>query len=152
MKEELLNWKEEIKNLKNRLDQLKSQIQLEGENIQRFHDIISLIQSIINNQEEKLKEMQKSKRDKEIPKANPNFSLSDFVNILKETNLSNTRENRNATIIADKSNINYNKVNKNISEIIKQVSNEFDKQLILVEEINIKKNKEENKNKRNYKK
>ena len=147
MKEELLNWKEEIKNLKNRLDQLKSQIQLEGENIQRFHDIISLIQSIINNQEEKLKEMQKSKRDKEIPKANPNFSLSDFVNILKETNLSNTRENRNATIIADKSNINYNKVNKNISEIIKQVSNEFDKQLILVEEINIKKNKEENKNK-----
>ena len=102
MKEELLNWKEEIKNLKNRLDQLKSQIQLEGENIQRFHDIISLIQSIINNQEEKLKEMQKSKRDKEIPKANPNFSLSDFVNILKETNLSNTRENRNATIIADK--------------------------------------------------
>ena len=48
-----------------------------------------------------------------------------------------TRENKNCTIIADKSNINYNKVSSNISKIIQQVIEEFNKQVLKVEETNI---------------
>ena len=66
MKEELSNWKKQIENLENRLNKLKSKIQLEGENIQIFFDIFDLIKSIINNQEEKIKEMKLSKKNEEL--------------------------------------------------------------------------------------
>ena len=139
MKEELINWKKQIKNLENRLNQLKSNIKLEGDNVQKFFDIFSLIKSIIGNQEEKLKEMQDSKKKEEFQ---GNFgSLSDIANLLKDTNNIIPRQNKNATIIADKSNINYNKVNSNISEIIKQVVDEFNKQILLIDETKISKNK-----------
>ena len=39
--------------------------------------------------------------------------------MLQNSNNLMTRENKNCTIIADKSNINYNKVKSNLSEIIK---------------------------------
>ena len=146
MEEELFNWKKQIQDLEKRLDELKFKIKLEEKNIKTFNDIFSLIKSIISNQEQKLKEMQISKTNVELP--NMPGSLSDIVNMLKTTN-SNliSRENRNATIIADKSNINYNNVNQNISEIVKQVVNEFNKQIILVGEANISKSKANNKNK-----
>ncbi len=64
-------------------------------------------------------------------------SLSDLAVLLKNSNNLMTRENKNCTIIADKSNINYNKVKSNLSEIIKQVIEEFNKQVLKVEETNI---------------
>ena len=67
----------------------------------------------------------------------PNYSsLSDVAEMLKNSNRT-TRENKNCTIIADKSNINYNQVNSNISEIINQVIEEFNIQVLKVEETNI---------------
>ena len=63
-------------------------------------------------------------------------SLSDFAVMLQSTNLI-TRENKNCAIIADKSNINYNKVSSNISKIIQQVIEEFNKQALIIEETNI---------------
>ena len=144
MKEELVNWEKQIKNLENRLNELKTKIKLEGENIQKFLEIFSLIKSIINNQEEKIKEMQISKNKEKMP--DMELGLSGFANYLKDSNNFISRENRNATIIADKSNINYNKVNNNISEIIKQVVEEFNKQILSVVEANISKSKTQNNN------
>ena len=150
MKEELFNWKKQIKNLENRLNQIKSNIQLEGENVQKFFDIFSLIKSIIGNQEEKLKEMQESKKNEGFQNMSTfGGSLSDIANLLKDSNNIIPRQNKNATIIADKSNINYNKVNSNISEIIKQIVNEFNKQVLLIGETNISKNKIKNKSNNN---
>ena len=63
-------------------------------------------------------------------------SLSDVAVMLMNTNLI-SKENKNCTIIADKSNINYNEVNKKISKIIKQVIEEFNKQVLRIEETNI---------------
>ena len=137
MKEELSNWKKQIENLENRLNKLKSKIHLEGENIQIFFDIFDLIKSIINNQEEKIKEMQMSKKNEELKIE----SLSDIANLLKGTNNMISRENKNATIIADKSNINYNKVNNNISKLMKKVIEQFNKQIISVGDVNITKSK-----------
>ena len=137
MKEELSNWKKQIENLENRLNKLKSKIQLEGENIQIFFDIFDLIKSIINNQEEKIKEMQMSKKNEELKIE----SLSDIANLLKGSNNMISRENKNATIIADKSNINYNKVNSNISKLMKKVIEQFNKQIISVGDVNITKSK-----------
>ena len=137
MKEELSNWKKQIENLENRLNKLKSKIQLEGENIQIFFDIFDLIKSIINNQEEKIKEMQMSKKNEELKIE----SLSDIANLLKGSNNMISRENKNATIIADKSNINYNKVNTNISKLMKKVIEQFNKQIISVGDVNITKSK-----------
>ena len=148
MKEELLNWNKQINNLEKRLNELKTRIKLEEENVKTFFDIFDLIKSIINNQEEKLKEMQMSKKkEEEIPDMNAIGSLSDIANLLKGTNNLISRENKNATIIADKSNIDYNKVNNNISEIIKKVKDEFNKQIILVNETKISKEKTGDKNK-----
>ena len=148
MKEELLNWNKQINNLEKRLNELKTRIKLEEENVKTFFDIFDLIKSIINNQEEKLKEMQMSKKkEEEIPDMNAIGSLSDIANLLKGTNNLISRENKNATIIADKSNIDYNKVNNNISEIIKKVKDEFNKQIILVNETKISKEKTSDKNK-----
>ena len=147
MKEEIFNWKKQIENLENRLKQLKIKINLEGQNIQTFFDIFDLIKSIINNQEKKLKEMQMSKINEEPSGMGPFDSLSDFANLLKGSNNMISRENKNATIIADKSNINYNKVKKNISEMIKQVVDEFNKKMILIGEADITKSKTNNKNK-----
>ena len=141
MKEELINWNKQIKNLENRLNELKTKIKLDDEKVQKFFDIFSLIKSIISNQEEKLKEMQISKKEEKMPDINAFGSLSDIANLLKGTNNLISRENKNATIIADKSNINYNKVNNNISEIIKLVKDEFNKQIIGVGEANISKSK-----------
>ena len=77
-------------------------------------------------------------------------SLSDFANLLRDTNNLMTRENKNCTIIADKSNINYNEVNSNIREIINQVIEEFNKQVLKVDENNIKnENKQNNNNNEN---
>ena len=137
MKEELSNWKKQIENLENRLNKLKSKIQLEGENIQIFFDIFDLIKSIINNQEEKIKEMQMSKKNEELKIE----SLSDIANLLKGSNNMISRENKNATIIADKSNINYNKVNSNISKLMKKVIEQFNKQIISVRDVNISQSK-----------
>ena len=113
---------------------------MEGTYANGFLDIFSLIQSIINNQEEKLKEMKLSNKNNGIQ----NFtatgslgSLSDLAVMLQNSNNLMTRENKNCTIIADKSNINYNKVKSNLSEIIKQVIDEFNKQVLKVEETNI---------------
>ena len=64
-------------------------------------------------------------------------SLSDLAVLLKNSNNLMNKENKNCTIIADKSNINYNKVKSNLSEIIKQVIEEFNKQVLKVEETNI---------------
>ena len=148
MKEELLYWNKQINNLENRLNSLKTRIKLEEENVKTFFDIFDLIKSIINNQEEKLKEMQMSKKkEEEIPDMNAIGSLSDIANLLKGTNNLISRENKNATIIADKSNIDYNKVNNNISEIIQKVKDEFDKQIIVVNEAKISKEKTSDKNK-----
>ena len=134
---ELNNWKKQIKDLENKL---KSNIKMEGTYANGFLDIFSLIQSIINNQEEKLKEMKLSNKNNGIQ----NFtatgslgSLSDLAVMLQNSNNLMTRENKNCTIIADKSNINYNKVKSNLSEIIKQVIDEFNKQVLKVEETNI---------------
>ena len=150
MKEELFNWKKQIKNLENRLNQIKSNIQLEGENVQKFFDIFSLIKSIIGNQEEKFKDMQESKKNEGFQNMSTfGGSLSDIANLLKDSNNIIPRQNKNATIIADKSNINYNKVNSNISEIIKQIVNEFNKQVLLIGETNISKNKIKNKSNNN---
>ena len=137
MKEELSNWKKQIENLENRLNKLKSKIQLEGENIQIFFDIFDLIKSIINNQEEKIKEMQMSKKNEELKIE----SLSDIANLLKGSNNMISRENKNATIIADKSNINYNKVNGNISRLMKKVIEQFNKEIISVGDLEITKSK-----------
>ena len=155
MKEELYNWNKQIKNLEDRLNALKFKINLKEDDIKKFSDIFKLIRSIINNQESKLKEMQMSKNAGVIPNMGDLGSLSDIVNILKSSNNNLiSRENRNATIIADKSNINYNTVNRNISEIVTQVVSEFNKQIIPVDEANItksktNKNKEKNKNEEN---
>ena len=145
MKEEIFNWKKQIENLENRLKQLKTKIQLEGQNVQTFFDIFDLIKSIINNQEKKLKEMQMSKINEEPASMGPFDSLSDFANLLKGSNNMISRENKNATIIADKSNINYNKVKNNISQMIKQVVDEFNKKMILIGEADISKSTNKNK-------
>ena len=68
-------------------------------------------------------------------------SLSDIANLLKGSNNMISRENKNATIIADKSNINYNKVNTNISKLMKKVIEQFNKQIISVGDVNITKSK-----------
>ena len=99
-------------------------------------DIFSLIQSIINNQEEKLKELKLTNKNNNIQNLPMTSSLSDFAVLLQNTNLI-TRENKNCAIIADKSNINYNKVSSNISKIIQQVIEEFNKQASIIEETNI---------------
>ena len=133
LEKELNNWKKQIKDLENKL---KSNIKTEGIYINGFLDIFSLIQSIINNQEEKLKEMKLNNKHNNIQNM-PNFSsLSDVAEMLKNSNRT-SRENKNCTIIADKSNINYNQVNSNISEIINQVIEEFNIQVLKVEETNI---------------
>ena len=99
-------------------------------------DIFSLIQSIINNQEEKLKELKLTNKNNNIQNLPMTSSLSDCAVLLQNTNLI-TRENKNCAIIADKSNINYNKVSSNISKIIQQVIEEFNKQASIIEETNI---------------
>ena len=99
-------------------------------------DIFSLIQSIINNQEEKLKEMKITNKSGGVQDFAMPGSLSDVAVMLMNTNLI-SKENKNCTIIADKSNINYNEVNKKISKIIKQVIEEFNKQVLRIEETNI---------------
>ena len=142
MKEELFNWEKQIKNLENKKEELKTKIKLD-----EFAGIFSLIKSIISNQKEKLKEMQVSKNKEKMPDIQ--LGLSDFAKTLKDTNNLYVRENKNATIIADKSNINYNTVNNNISKIIKQVVEEFNKQILSVGEENISKSKIQNKNNNN---
>ena len=133
LEKELNNWKKQIKDLENKL---KSNIKTEGIYINGFLDIFSLIQSIINNQEEKLKEMKITNKSGGVQDFTMPGSLSDVAVMLMNTNLM-VKENKNCTIIADKSNINYNEVNKKISEIIKQVIEEFNKQVIRIEETNI---------------
>ena len=133
LEKELNNWKKQIKDLENKL---KSNIKTEGIYINGFLDIFSLIQSIINNQEEKLKEMKITNKSGGVQDFTMPGSLSDVAVMLMNTNLM-AKENKNCTIIADKSNINYNEVNKKISEIIKQVIEEFNKQDIRIEETNI---------------
>ena len=133
LEKELNNWKKQIKDLENKL---KSNIKTEGIYINGFLDIFSLIQSIINNQEEKLKEMKITNKSGGVQDFTMPGSLSDVAVMLMNTNLM-AKENKNCTIIADKSNINYNEVNKKISEIIKQVIEEFNKQVIRIEETNI---------------
>ena len=133
LEKELNNWKKQIKDLENKL---KSNIKTEGIYINGFLDIFSLIQSIINNQEEKLKEIKMSNKNNNMQDLAIPGSLSDVAVMLINTNLMN-KENKNCTIIADKSNINYNEVNKKISEIIKQVIEEFNKQVLRIEETNI---------------
>ena len=132
LEKELNNWKKQIKELENKL---KSNIKIEG-NYANFLDIFSLIQSIINNQEEKLKELKLTNKNNNIQNLPMTSSLSDFAVLLQNTNLI-TRENKNCAIIADKSNINYNKVSSNISKIIQQVIEEFNKQASIIEETNI---------------
>ena len=133
LEKELNNWKKQIKDLENKL---KSNIKTEGIYVNGFLDIFSLIQSIINNQEEKLKEMKITNKSGGVQDFTMPGSLSDVAVMLMNTNLM-VKENKNCTIIADKSNINYNEVNKKISEIIKQVIEEFNKQVIRIEETNI---------------
>ena len=133
LEKELNNWKKQIKDLENKL---KSNIKTEGIYINGFLDIFSLIQSIINNQEEKLKEMKITNKSGGVQDFTMPGSLSDVAVMLMNTNLM-VKENKNCTIIADKSNINYNELNKKISEIIKQVIEEFNKQVIRIEETNI---------------
>ena len=133
LEKELNNCKKQIKDLENKL---KSNIKAEGSNVKGFLDIFNLIQSIINNQEEKLKEMKLTNKNNSIQNFQIPGSLSDVAVMLQKENYI-TRENKNCTIIADKSNINYNEVNSNLSEIIKQVVEEFNKQIIIVEETNI---------------
>ena len=144
LEKELNNWKKQIKELENKL---KSNIKLEG-NYANFLDIFSLIQSIINNQEEKLKELKFKNKSNDIPNLPSYGSLSDFAVLLKNTNFI-TKENKNCAIIADKSNINYNTVNANISKIIQQVIEEFNKQALKIEETNIKNSFKENTNNTN---
>ena len=134
LEKELNNWKKQIKDLENKL---KSNIKTEGIYVNGFSDIFSLIQSIISNQEEKLKEMKLTNKNNNIQNFSVTNSLSDLAVLLKNSNNLMTRENKNCTIIADKSNINYNKVKSNLSEIIKQVIEEFNKQVLKVEETNI---------------
>jgi hypothetical protein len=134
LEKELNNWKKQIKDLENKL---KSNIKMEGIYVNGFLDIFSLIQSIINNQEEKLKEMKLTNKNNNIQNFTATGSLSDLAVLLQNSNNLIARENKNCTIIADKSNINYNKVKSNLSEIIKQVIDEFNKQVIIVEETNI---------------
>ena len=134
LEKELNNWKKQIKNLEKKL---KSNIKTEGIYVNGFSDIFSLIQSIISNQEEKLKEMKLTNKTNNIQNFSVTNSLSDLAVLLKNSNNLMTRENKNCTIIADKSNINYNKVKSNLSEIIKQVIEEFNKQVLKVEETNI---------------
>ena len=133
LEKELNNCKKQIKDLENKL---KSNIKAEGSNVKGFLDIFKLIQSIINNQEEKLKEMKLTNKNNSIQNFQIPGSLSDVAVMLQKENYI-TRENKNCTIIADKSNINYNEVNSNLSEVIKQVVEEFNKQIIIVEEANI---------------
>ena len=59
MEKELNNWKKQIKDLENKL---RTNIQVEGIDLKGFLDIFSLIKSIINNQEEKLKEMKSTNK------------------------------------------------------------------------------------------
>ena len=135
MEKELNNWKKQIKDLENKL---RTNIQVEGIDLKGFLDIFSLIKSIINNQEEKLKEMKSTNKTNNEQNYTLPGSLSDFANLLRDSNNLMTRENKNCTIIADKSNINYNEVNSNIREIINQVIEEFNKQVLKVDETNIK--------------
>ena len=143
MEKELNNWKKQIKELENKL---KSNIQIEGKYFNGFLDIFSLIKSIINNQEEKLKDMKNTNKNNNTENYALPGSLSDFANLLRDTNNLMTRENKNCTIIADKSNINYNEVNSNIREIINQVIEEFNKQVLKVDETNIKNSNKQNNN------
>ena len=143
MEKEINNWKKQIKDLENKL---KSNIQIEGIYLNGFLDIFSLIKSIINNQEEKLKEMKNTNKNNDTENYALPGSLSDFANLLRDSNNLMIRENKNCTIIADKSNINYNKVNLNIREIIKQVIDEFNKQVLKVDETNITNYSKQNSN------
>ena len=133
LEKELNNWKKQIKELENKLT---SNNKMEGIYVNGFQDIFSLIHSIINNQEEKLKEMKLTNKNNGVPDLPMTGSLSDFAVMLQSANLV-TKENKNCTIIADKSNINYNDVNLKFSEIIKQVIEEFNKQVLRIGESNI---------------
>ena len=133
LEKELNNWKKRIKELENKLT---SEIKMEEIYVTGFQDIFSLIHSIINNQEEKLKEMKLTNKNNNIQDLPMAGSLSDLAVMLQNTNLV-TKENKNCTIIADKSNINYNDVSLKFSEIIKQVIEEFNKQVLRIGESNI---------------
>ena len=145
---ELKNWKKQIKELENKLKSIQS----EGINTNGFLDIFSLIKSIINNQEEKLKEMKLAhNKNKLNSDAGVGVSsLSDFANKLKDlTHPPKGKESKNNTIIADYSNINYNKVDNNRIQIIKQVIEELNTQVLNLEETKFTNLNKKNKNSQN---
>ena len=81
LEKELNNWKKQIKDLENKL---KSNIKTEGIYINGFLDIFSLIQSIINNQEEKLKEMKITNKSGGVQDFTMPGSLSDVAVMLMD--------------------------------------------------------------------
>ena len=134
LEKDLNNWKKKIKKLESKL---KSNININKID-KGFFDIFSLIKNIIKSQEEILKQKKLIiNNENNIETISNNFSLSDLASQLQYSNNLMGIKKNDYTTIANKSNIDYKKVNITISEIMEQVTNELNSQYLTIEETNI---------------
>ena len=132
LEKDLNNWKKKINKLETKL---KSNINTNTID-KGFFDIFALIKNIIKSQEERYNQKKLINNENDIEAIPNNISLSDLASRLQYENYL-IGMNKNDYTKANKSNIDYKKVNITISEIMEQVINEFKNQSLIIKETNI---------------
>ena len=120
---ELINWKNSVNELKSKLTKKFGESKLKK--AEKFLKVLNLIENIIALQEEKVKRIKSEKeKEKENPENNNGqVKLIDFV--IQLESYSNYHDHNLYSEYAENSNLDYNKLHKEISSIIEKLTNEI---------------------------
>ena len=132
LSKDLYNWKKQIKDIET---EIKGGIKIDDINEKKLSDIFSLIKSLINIQEEKIKIIYNN-RNSNIQHIDPR-NINDMTNLLKQSKQLNNVDNQNYIILSNKSDMNYNENNYNLKNIIDQINEEYNGNMINIEKVNI---------------
>ena len=117
---ELVNWKTSLGELKKKLNKKFGESTLKK--AEKFLKVLNLIENIIAMQEEKVKRIKSEKEKEKTENNNESVKLIDFV-IQLESN-SNYQDHYLYAEYAENSNLDYNKLHKEIRSIIEKLTNE----------------------------
>ena len=128
--QDLYNWKKQIKDIET---EIKEYIKIDDINEKKFIDIFSMINSLIDIQEDKIRKICDNKNSRLLLIAPRN--LSHFTNSLNQSNQLNNISNQNYITLSNNSDINYNENYYNL-KIIDKINKEFNGNMINNEKVN----------------
>ena len=108
-------------------------IKIDDINKKKFTDIFSMINSLIDIQEDKIKKIYDNKNSSLL--LNSPRNLSHFTNSLNQSNQLNNISNQNYIILSNNSDINYNENYYSFKNIIDKINEEFNGNMINNEKV-----------------